>query len=231
MISSQGQAPELHVQVDGLHHLAEGERRRSTVYFGEAPVSAAGVRRGREAERPATATCSTPTTRRTSRTSGTGTRRRRPASTAAATSAPTSTPGPRPGPRSRAADRRPSDRPGRRPPGRRLGRPRHRPMTDRTTPPPLARRAAARLRRLAAALYRHPRVQLGLLLAAPLGWLVIAYLGSLAPVPHHVVLVGRPAHAATSSRRRRSTTTRDPDRRRSTGRSRSGRSSWRRSSR
>jgi putative spermidine/putrescine transport system permease protein len=36
------------------------------------------------------------------------------------------------------------------------------------------------LRRLSAGLYRHPRAQLGLLLAAPLGWLVIAYLGSLA---------------------------------------------------
>jgi putative spermidine/putrescine transport system permease protein len=36
------------------------------------------------------------------------------------------------------------------------------------------------LRSLAAGLYRHPRAQLGLLLAAPLGWLVIAYLGSLA---------------------------------------------------
>jgi putative spermidine/putrescine transport system permease protein len=36
------------------------------------------------------------------------------------------------------------------------------------------------LRRFAAGLYRHPRAQLGLLLAAPLGWLVIAYLGALA---------------------------------------------------
>jgi putative spermidine/putrescine transport system permease protein len=35
-------------------------------------------------------------------------------------------------------------------------------------------------RRLAGALYRRPRVQLGLLLAAPLGWLLIAYIGSLA---------------------------------------------------
>ena len=35
-------------------------------------------------------------------------------------------------------------------------------------------------RRLAAALYRRPRIQLGGLLAAPLGWLVILYLGSLA---------------------------------------------------
>ena len=35
-------------------------------------------------------------------------------------------------------------------------------------------------RRLAASLYRHPRAQLSGLLAAPLGWLVVAYLGSLA---------------------------------------------------
>ena len=34
-------------------------------------------------------------------------------------------------------------------------------------------------RRLAAFLYRRPRLQLGLLLSAPLGWLAIAYLGSL----------------------------------------------------
>ena len=42
-------------------------------------------------------------------------------------------------------------------------------------PPP-----AGPLRALAATLYRRPRAQLALLLAAPLGWLVIAYLGSLA---------------------------------------------------
>ena len=35
-------------------------------------------------------------------------------------------------------------------------------------------------RRVAAALYRRPRVRLGLLLAGPVGWLVVAYLGSLA---------------------------------------------------
>ncbi|MEA2347845.1 MAG: putative spermidine/putrescine transport system permease protein [Thermoleophilaceae bacterium] len=34
--------------------------------------------------------------------------------------------------------------------------------------------------RLADALWRHPRAQLGLLLAGPVGWLVVAYLGSLA---------------------------------------------------
>jgi putative spermidine/putrescine transport system permease protein len=47
---------------------------------------------------------------------------------------------------------------------------------------PTAERSPApgRLRAAAAALYRHPRAQLALLLAAPLGWLVIAYLGSLA---------------------------------------------------
>jgi putative spermidine/putrescine transport system permease protein len=35
-------------------------------------------------------------------------------------------------------------------------------------------------RRLAAALWRHPRLQVSALLAGPVGWLVIAYLGSLA---------------------------------------------------
>jgi putative spermidine/putrescine transport system permease protein len=35
-------------------------------------------------------------------------------------------------------------------------------------------------RRLAALLHRHPRARLGLLLASPLGWLVLIYLGSLA---------------------------------------------------
>jgi putative spermidine/putrescine transport system permease protein len=48
------------------------------------------------------------------------------------------------------------------------------PATVTVTPP------ASPVRRLAAALYRRPRVQLAGLLAAPLGWLAIAYLGSLA---------------------------------------------------
>ena len=47
----------------------------------------------------------------------------------------------------------------------------------RGSPAPPAR---GRLRQLSSTLYRHPRARLGLLLAAPLGWLVIAYLGSLA---------------------------------------------------
>jgi putative spermidine/putrescine transport system permease protein len=40
--------------------------------------------------------------------------------------------------------------------------------------------ATSRGRRLAGFLYRRPRLQLSLLLAAPLGWLLVAYLGSLA---------------------------------------------------
>ncbi len=44
----------------------------------------------------------------------------------------------------------------------------------------LARSSPSPLRRVVAALYRHPRVQLGALLAGPVGWLVLAYLGSLA---------------------------------------------------
>ena len=39
---------------------------------------------------------------------------------------------------------------------------------------------ASPARRVAAALYRRPRIQLAALLGAPIGWLVIAYLGSLA---------------------------------------------------
>lgn len=48
-------------------------------------------------------------------------------------------------------------------------------MTD-TAPPPVR---ASPLRRLSGALYRRPRVVLGALLAPPLAWLVVIYLGSL----------------------------------------------------
>jgi putative spermidine/putrescine transport system permease protein len=48
-------------------------------------------------------------------------------------------------------------------------------VNDAAATPP-----ASPVRRLAAALYRRPRIQLLALLAAPIGWLVIAYLGSLA---------------------------------------------------
>ena len=49
-----------------------------------------------------------------------------------------------------------------------------------TAAAPSIERPSGRLRAVAAALYRRPRAQLALLLAAPLGWLAIAYLGSLA---------------------------------------------------
>jgi len=49
-----------------------------------------------------------------------------------------------------------------------------------TTSSLVAQPPASPVRRLAAAFYRRPRAQLAALLAAPLGWLVIAYLGSLA---------------------------------------------------
>ena len=44
----------------------------------------------------------------------------------------------------------------------------------------VARPPASVARRVSAALFRHPRLQLSALLAAPMGWIVIAYLGSLA---------------------------------------------------
>ena len=49
-----------------------------------------------------------------------------------------------------------------------------------TTSGLVAQPPASPVRRLAAAFYRRPRAQLAALLAAPIGWLVIAYLGSLA---------------------------------------------------
>jgi putative spermidine/putrescine transport system permease protein len=49
-----------------------------------------------------------------------------------------------------------------------------------TTPDPaIAAPPPSAVRRLAGVLHRHPRLRLGGLLAAPLGWLVIAYLGAL----------------------------------------------------
>jgi putative spermidine/putrescine transport system permease protein len=68
-------------------------------------------------------------------------------------------------------------------------------MTAHADPPPVAAGAGAASastqgpvppppdspgRRLAAALYRRPRAQLAILLSAPLGWLLIAYIGALA---------------------------------------------------
>jgi putative spermidine/putrescine transport system permease protein len=49
-----------------------------------------------------------------------------------------------------------------------------------SSPAAAARPPAGVARRLAAFLHRHPRLSLGALLAGPLGWLVLAYLGSLA---------------------------------------------------
>ena len=48
-----------------------------------------------------------------------------------------------------------------------------------TAASPSLQRRPTLSRRFATYLYRHPRVQLGLLLVTPVGWLVIAYLGSL----------------------------------------------------
>ena len=79
----QGQAPELHVQVDELDHLAEGQRPGGGVVR-----RGAGQREGLRAETLATRTTarpSTPTTRRTSTRSSSGRRRAATAATTAAT--------------------------------------------------------------------------------------------------------------------------------------------------
>ena len=215
----EGQAPELHVQVDGLHHLAEGERGRSPCTSARrrsAPQACAEA----EKQSPATATRSTPTDERTSRTSTTGTPRRRLPRRPRRRSAPTSTPGPRSGPRSRAADRRDrSDR------GDRRGRPpaavRMTAIDDRRRAPPAVAAAAARL---AAALYRHPRAQLGRCsprrsagssspTSGSLALFLISSFWSVDSLSGNIVT---DADARELQR--------DPRRRRSTGRSRSGRS-------
>jgi putative spermidine/putrescine transport system permease protein len=53
-------------------------------------------------------------------------------------------------------------------------------MTTTASMSPLPPPPASPARRLLAALYRRPRVQLGLLLTAPIGWFAVLYLGSLA---------------------------------------------------
>ena len=53
-------------------------------------------------------------------------------------------------------------------------------MTVEAAPPTPGAAPSGAARRLAAALYRHPRLQLAALLSAPLAWLLIAYIGSLA---------------------------------------------------
>ena len=89
----------------------------------------------------------------------------------------------RPGPRSRAPDRR--DRDPSRAPAADARRARAA-LTPSRDDPDGHRAVAARVRPPAAGqrvLHRRPRAQLAALLAAPVGWLVIAYLGSLRPVP------------------------------------------------
>ncbi len=72
------------------------------------------------------------------------------------------------------------DRTGRRSRGSPSG-PRDRPAGDAmtTVPSPAADPRPSTGRRSAAWLHRHPRSRLGLILALPVGWLVVAYLGSL----------------------------------------------------
>ena len=128
----EGQAPELHVHVDGPHRLAEGQRGGGgVVRRGARPTR----RRARRPRSRTTATSSTPRTRTTSPRSPTGRRRARSAATTAERSARTTPSGSRPGPRSRAERQHSGD---------------------------------------------GPALRLTLLLAGPIGWLVVAYLGSLA---------------------------------------------------
>ena len=126
-------------------------------YFGEAPVEREGLCRRRAIRTPARTT--TRTTRRTGTTSTTGTRRRPTAETTEATSAR----------RTRTGDRVDGDQ------GLGTGSRDDHGRQDRAAAPGnLGRRLSTFFR-------RHERARLGALLAAPLAWLVVIYLGSLAP--------------------------------------------------
>ena len=107
--------------------------------------------------------------------------------------------GDRPGPRSRAEPpiRTIAGGRGRRgPPGRQRASMTRRPASAGSRPSPSGGRW----------LYRRPRVQLGLLLAAPVGWLVIAYLGSLAILFLNAFWTVDPFTGTRRSTSRRSTT-------------------------
>ena len=161
----QGQAPQLHVPLDGLHHPA---RRAGPggVLLRRGPGQPQGVR----PDRRTTRRTATSTRRRTSRSttaSTSGPRRASSASTAAAMRASRSPSGSRPGRRSRAdgvAE------------GRGVTA-----VAEELPPSPdveegprdgWSRRASRRLE-------RHPWARLTMLIGAPAAWLLVAYLGSL----------------------------------------------------
>ena len=62
-------------------------------------------------------------------------------------------------------------------------------MTAQTiaAPPPMRSAAAGALQRISTWLYRHPRLALAILLAPPLAWLGIVYLGSLLALLAHSI--------------------------------------------
>ena len=164
----QGQASELHVQVDELHRLAEGQRRGGGVLR-----RGAGAEQGRATtdhrrigSPTSSATSTTQRTRRSGSGSTTGSRRWPIAATTAKTDckdyndwvqAWTDDQGVMPA-SPRTTDEASME------------------AADALAPAP--KRSAGR--RLADLFHGRPRLQVGPLLAGPLGWLVIGYLGSLA---------------------------------------------------
>ena len=160
----RGGASELHVHVDGLHHLAEGERPGRASRSVRRRRRARPVRRsGRQARTRTSATTTTQTTRVLEQESTTGTPRSRTAAMTAARSARTTTTGSRPGPRSRDDAWHPA--------------------IDTVDGSRWRTSVSARRGRWAAGSPTSSTAvrgcRLGALLAGPVGWLVIRYLGSL----------------------------------------------------
>ena len=161
-----GRASELHVHVDELHHLAEGATPQVAQCFGEAPAQSKacepstldGRREGSSACRRtrSSATSTTPGTRRSGSASTTGTRRSPTAATTAARLQGLQRLGPGLDGDQGVIGRLASDERGA--------------MEAADALAPAPKRSVGR--RLADLFHGRPRLQVGALLAGPVGWLV-----------------------------------------------------------
>ena len=205
----QDQAHQLRLQVHRAHRVADGERADRRVVRRGARATARPAPRPRI---PTTATTTTPTTTPSGRTSGTGRRPRRSASTAAPTRpARASTTGSRPGRRSRAEQPLGPSRPGRGPADRRPPSSRAPAADERGRRRPGAGARAGAGGGSPASCTGTQRSGSAGCSPAPVGWLGIVYLGSLVdPVPQRV-LAARRVHRARDPRVHARELRRDPD--------------------
>ena len=195
----QGRPPELHVQVDGLHHVARRCRRRSPYYFGEAPANPKAC----DLITDDPTHCDTFKAKDAdfARRFTSGQRPARSASTARATTACRSPSGSRLGPRSRASERS-------------VGRPRRAPRHLDTMDDAIDGSARRPSRRVRAGCTDAGRVQVAALAGAPALWMARALRRLAAVAVRHLAVHAergrRPhrAHAAAPTTTARSSTSR-----------------------